>query len=74
MRGAAIYNNKVHSTSKIESGSHVVNTIIQKYSLWGFDCDIINCNIGSFVSIANNVIIGSGVHPLDWISASPVFL
>ncbi|MFM7456864.1 MAG: CatB-related O-acetyltransferase, partial [Vulcanococcus sp.] len=32
-----------------------------------------NTEIGSFCSIANNVKIGGGKHPIDWASTSPVF-
>ena len=35
--------------------------------------EISNCEIGSFTSIANNVVIGGGEHPTNWVSMSPVF-
>ena len=44
-----------------------------RHSFCGYDCDINNTKIGSFCSIANGVVIGGGMHPLDWISTSPVF-
>ena len=46
---------------------------MEKYSFCGYDCEIINCRIGSFCSIANNVIIGGAMHPINWVSMSPVF-
>ena len=73
IRGNAIVNSIIHPTSKVESGSHIVNTTFDKHSFCGYDCEIINCEIGSFCSIANNVKIGGGVHPMDWVSMSPVF-
>lgn len=73
LRGSAILNSKVHNTSKVESGSHIVNSTIDKYSFCGYDCEIMNCKIGSFTSIANNVIIGGAMHPVEWVSMSPVF-
>jgi len=73
LKGTAIQNSKIHPTSKIESGSHIVNTTMEKHSFCGYDCEIINCNIGSFCSIANNVVIGGGMHPMEWVSTSPVF-
>ena len=73
LRGIAIHNSKIHSSSKIESGSHIVNTTMEKHSFCGYDCEIINCKIGSFCSIANNVVIGGGMHPIEWVSTSPVF-
>ena len=73
IRGTAIINSKIHHTSKIESGSHVVNSEMQKYSFCGYDCEIFNCKIGSFCSIANDVKIGGAMHPINWVSTSPVF-
>ena len=73
IRGSAIVNSKIHKTSKVESGSHIVNTVFDRHSFCGYDCEIFNCDIGSFCSIANNVIIGGGMHPIDWVSTSPVF-
>lgn len=73
IRGSSITNSEVHKTSKVESGSHIVNTTFDRHSFCGYDCEIINCDIGSFCSIANNVKIGGGVHPMEWVSMSPVF-
>ena len=39
----------------------------------GYDCEIINCHIGSFTSISNDVHIGGGSHPTNWVGMSPVF-
>lgn len=73
IRGAAIIKSTVHPTSKIEAGSQFVNSFMDKYSFCGYDCDINDCSIGAFCSIANNVIIGGGAHPIEWASTSPVF-
>lgn len=73
IRGASIRDSKIHKTSVIESGSNVVNSIFDKYSFCGYDCEIVNCKIGAFVSIANNVVIGGAMHPMKWVSMSPVF-
>ena len=73
IRGSAIKNSTIHPTSKVESGSHVVNSTMGKHSFCGYNCEIINCEIGSFCSIANGVIIGGGMHPIGWVSTSPVF-
>ena len=69
----SIVNSKIHRTAKVEAGCSFVNSRMDKYSFCGYDCEILNCNIGSFCSIANGVIIGGEEHPLDWISTSPVF-
>lgn len=73
IRGVALVNSTIPKSSKVESGSHIVNSVFGKHSFCGYDCEIINCEVGSFCSIANNVIIGGGAHPMDWVSMSPVF-
>ncbi len=73
LRGKAIINSQIHKTSRVESGSHIVNSNFGKYSYCGYDCEIINCDIGAFCSIANHVVIGGGKHPMEWVSMSPVF-
>lgn len=73
LRGSAIKDSLIHKTSKVEAGSHIINTMIDKHSFCGYDCEITNCEIGSFTSIANGVVIGGGMHPIDWVGMSPVF-
>ena len=73
LRGSSIINSSIHKTSKIESGSQIVNTNFDKHSFCGYDCDILNCEVGAFTSIANNVKIGGGTHPMEWVAMSPVF-
>lgn len=73
IRGAAIKNSVIDKTSKVEAGSSVVNTIMDKYSFCGYDCEITNCSIGKFCSIADKVIVGGSFHPMQWVSTSPVF-
>lgn len=73
LRGSAIKKSIIHPTSKVESGCNIINTQMDRYSFCGYDCDISNCKIGSFTSIANGVVIGGGKHPIDWVGTSPVF-
>tara|TARA_B110000971_G_scaffold210279_1_gene237310 strand:- start:1870 stop:2484 length:615 start_codon:yes stop_codon:yes gene_type:complete len=73
LRGSAIKNSQIHKTSKVESGSSIVNTKMDKHSFCGYNCEIANSDIGSFCSIANGVVIGGGKHPIDWVGMSPVF-
>ena len=70
---ASIKNSTIHKTSKIEAGTSFYNSTMQKHSFCGYDCDISNTEIGSFTSIANNVVIGGGMHPMNWAGMSPVF-
>lgn len=73
MRGNAVKNCKFDTDTKAESGSHLVNVSMGKHSFCGYDCEIYNCNIGKFCSIANSVCIGGSRHPFEWVSTSPVF-
>lgn len=73
IRGVAVKDSVVHATAKLESGTHFVTSSIGKHSFVGYDCEIVNTEIGSFCSIANGVVIGGGMHPIDWVSTSPVF-
>lgn len=73
VRGKSVLNSRIDKKSKVYSGSLVYSSTIDRYSYIGYDCDVINCEIGSFCSIANNVVIGGAQHPLSWVSTSPVF-
>jgi len=73
IRASALKNCRIHKTSKVESGSNLINVNMDRYSFCGYNCEINNCQIGSFCSIANGVIIGGGMHPISWVSTSPVF-
>lgn len=73
LHGRALKGTTVHATSKVEAGSEVVNARIDRHSFCGYYCEIVNCDIGSFCSIANHVVIGGGMHPMGWISTSPAF-
>jgi acetyltransferase-like isoleucine patch superfamily enzyme len=74
LRGSAILDSKVHPTSKVESGSTIVRTTFDRHSFCGYDCTLIDCTVGAFCSIANNVTVGGARHPMEYLSTSPVFL
>mgnify|MGYP006077533253 CR=1 FL=1 len=65
--------------SKIDAFSHILsNTIINKstirsYSYVGRNCIVQNATIGKFCSIANDVFLGLGKHPIENFSTSPLF-
>ena len=73
LHGKALNGAKIHKTSKVEANSIVINSSFDKYSFCGYNCKIINTEIGAFSSIADNVTIGVAEHPIDWVSTSPVF-
>lgn len=73
-RGNAIANSTIHPSSKIESGSTVIRTSVDRHSFSGYDCTLIDCDVGAFCSIAGRVIVGGARHPMEYASTSPVFL
>lgn len=73
IRASAIIGSIVHKTSKVEAGSHIVNSTFDRHSYCGYDCKIYNTEVGAFCSIADYVVIGSGQHAIEWVSTSPVF-
>lgn len=73
IRGVAVINSQKSVSTKFGSGSQIINSTFGKYSYCGYDCKVINCQVGSFTSIADKVIIGGLNHPYDWVSTSPVF-
>lgn len=73
LRGKAIKNSKIHSSSVVFSGCHIVDSVIDRYSYCSYDCQIVSCDIGAFCSISDHVYIGGAEHPMDWVSTSPVF-
>lgn len=73
IRGKSVLNSRVDKMAKIYSGTQFQSSSMGRYSYVGYDCEILHCEIGSFCSIANGVVIGGAQHPLDWISTSPVF-
>ena len=71
--GKSIRKSKISKKAFINSGSNVFESSFGNYSYCGYDCWIINTEIGSFCSISNSVRIGGPSHPVDWVSTSPVF-
>lgn len=65
-KGAAITGSYIEKGSKIEAGSHVKNTIFGRYSFCGYNCKIVNCEVGSFCSIASGVTIGEDMLAADY--------
>lgn len=66
-------NTKIEANVHILSGSILNNVKINSYSYIGRNALIQNTTIGKFCSVANDVIIGLGNHPLDLFSTSPLF-
>ena len=69
----AIKASKIDKTAKVEAGTSLINSKIDQYSFCGYDCDIYFSEIGKLTSIASNVVLGGGRHPIEWVGMSPVF-
>ena len=66
-------NSNISKTSKVYPFSLIRNSFIGDYSYVSYSCTINNCTIGKFCSIAKGVKIGLGIHPINFISTSPIF-
>lgn len=73
LKFSSIRNSFIDRTSTVESGCNIVSVNMDRYSFCGYDCEIVNADIGAFCSIANDVKIGGAMHPIEWASTSPVF-
>lgn len=71
--GKAVSGSTIHKTAVVGSGSNIVHCVMGRYSYIGYDCQIVNSEIGAFCSISDHVYIGGAEHPMDWVSTSPVF-
>ena len=69
----AVTDSSVNKKAKICSGSQINKAKIARYTYIGHDCFVVNANIGSFCSIADNCRIGGASHRIDYVSSSPVF-
>jgi chloramphenicol O-acetyltransferase type B len=74
LRLPAIVGSDIHPTAAVESGSHIVESTLERHTFCGYDCSIINAQVGPFCSIASRVTIGGAAHPMEYVSTSPVFL
>jgi len=63
----------VGQDSHILSGGLINHSHIGKYTYCGKNAFIQNTTIGNYCSIANDVVMGLGAHPLNLFSTSPVF-
>jgi acetyltransferase-like isoleucine patch superfamily enzyme len=57
----------------IHGGTTLDKTEVGRYTYIGGNCRIGSASIGSFCSIAGEVVIGLGTHPTGFVSTHPVF-
>lgn len=63
----------IHSNVHLLESSIINNSEIHSYTYIGKNCLVQNASIGKYCSIANDVCIGLGKHPIDFFSLSPLF-
>ena len=63
----------VEKTSKVCSRSELTKCKIGRYTYVGYQSFMFNVTIGSFCSIADRCSIGGAIHPMEYVSTSPVF-
>ena len=73
LRLKAVIGSKIDNSAHISSGSHIVGSTVGRYSNIGYDCKLVNVEMGAFCSFASGIIIGGESHPMDWVSTSSVF-
>lgn len=73
-RGTAIRHTGIHATSRVHSGSALVNCTVGRHSFVGYDCTLVNVEIGPFCSLGSHIRAGGVAHPSHFVSTSPVFL
>ena len=64
---------EVDKTAKVCSRSELTNCTIGRYSYVGYQNFMVNVSIGSFCSIADRCSIGGAIHPMEYVSTSPIF-
>lgn len=60
-------------TSKVCARSELTKCAIGRYTYVGYQNFMVNVSIGSFCSIADRCSIGGAIHPMIYVSTSPVF-
>ena len=73
LRGKSVVGSQIAPTAKVNAGCSVYKSTLGRYSYMGYDCEIINTEIGSFCSLASGIHIGLAEHPIEWVTTSPVF-
>ncbi|RNI35210.1 antibiotic acetyltransferase [Hanamia caeni] len=63
----------IDPTVAVLTKSRIYWSVVGRYSYVADHCWIIKAEIGNFCSIASNVMIGGGSHPVNFVSTSPVF-
>lgn len=64
----------IHSTARVDAECCLSKVSLGRYSYVGSGTSITDTSIGSFCSIGSRCGIGGGIHPIEYVSTSPIFL
>ncbi len=70
---AILHDVKYDKTTGIKALARLERAEVGRCSYIGSMAAAYDCRIGKFCSIARDVYIGGGIHPVDWVSTSPCF-
>ena len=70
---AILHDVKYEPSTGIKALARLERASVGKCTYIGSMASAYDCKIGSFCSIARDVYIGGGIHPLTWVSTSPCF-
>lgn len=68
-----IFNSDFKGYNTINENTTIETSIIGRHTYIQAKSTIVNCEIGNFCSIGNNVFISPGNHPTTWVSTHPCF-
>ena len=74
LRISSFHHCKIDPTAKIDSECTLSKVTMGRYSYIGSGTRITDTIIGNFCSIGGRCGIGGGIHPIDMVSTSPIFL
>lgn len=73
LHGTATKDSYIHQLAHVSNDCNVIYCKLDKCSYIGVGSWVINTEIGKFCSIGDHVYIGGAMHPMGWVSTSPVF-
>lgn len=73
LRPPALRRCTIDKRARVLANSDLTCVVIGRYTYCGYGCQIVECEIGAFCSISDNVTIGRAEHNVDAVSTSPVF-
>ena len=74
LRLTSFHHCSIDPTAKVDSECTLAKVKMGRYSYIGAKTRVTDTDIGNFCSIGGNCGIGGGIHPMDTVSTSPVFL